>query len=651
MKDCIGCKECLPVGEGDHFCNVVEGLVLEDYKDAQVSPKTFVDNWTTTDKATVSGNENDGFDISGLAWYTSTIQKHSDFSKHDLKFKFTQIDPNCWGYISITKNAPNDVLPSTIDGLYILLNRSAGSGNDVDIMLWNGSATANIIPKLSDFDFTAEHTLGFDKIDNKWYMTFNGVTYTENNGGIDLTSYLSALVDGNNYYRFNGSSDYKFEDFKFVSADGSGSNNYLSVASAESNYCEASGDYSYKAIISNVEGGKTYYYRVGDAASGSWSEWRTLKTQEGDDTAFTFIHVTDTHIGSDTVNGGLWPSVMAAANEKHGDSRFILHTGDLVDGVNDYSQWKDAFSNNNGGIGDYLKETLITSIAGSYHESLASELYDHFNFYIPDDQDTSNGIYYSYDYNDAHFVMIDVNDITSVDDTTYAGGLRATLSEKQEKWLKADLSATDKSWKIVGIHWSLYGSGGSAQEGQVRALRNYLIKIFDEYDVDLVLSGHDHIFERTLPLYSQSNILDYWDSGAVRPGSRVDMQYGNDNVTFDVNPNGTVFLQTGSIATNKAITSPYAYTTYYDKQSEVDLPMYSAITIDGDKLVVKSYTVENGVSTLYDSYGIIHDNKADANGDMKIDIRDLVYLKKQEYPGLAVDLTSLRKKLLTFYNR
>lgn len=31
MKDCIGCKECLPVGEGDHFCNVVEGLVLEDY--------------------------------------------------------------------------------------------------------------------------------------------------------------------------------------------------------------------------------------------------------------------------------------------------------------------------------------------------------------------------------------------------------------------------------------------------------------------------------------------------------------------------------------------------------------------------------------------------------------------------------------------
>lgn len=31
MKDCIGCKECLPIGEGDHFCNVVEGLVLEDY--------------------------------------------------------------------------------------------------------------------------------------------------------------------------------------------------------------------------------------------------------------------------------------------------------------------------------------------------------------------------------------------------------------------------------------------------------------------------------------------------------------------------------------------------------------------------------------------------------------------------------------------
>ena len=31
MKDGLNCIECLPIGEGDHFCNVVEGLVLEDY--------------------------------------------------------------------------------------------------------------------------------------------------------------------------------------------------------------------------------------------------------------------------------------------------------------------------------------------------------------------------------------------------------------------------------------------------------------------------------------------------------------------------------------------------------------------------------------------------------------------------------------------
>ncbi len=30
--NCLECDECLPIGEGDHFCNEVMNLVLEDYQ-------------------------------------------------------------------------------------------------------------------------------------------------------------------------------------------------------------------------------------------------------------------------------------------------------------------------------------------------------------------------------------------------------------------------------------------------------------------------------------------------------------------------------------------------------------------------------------------------------------------------------------------
>jgi hypothetical protein len=66
--------------------------------------------------------------------------------------------------------------------------------------------------------------------------------------------------------------------------------------------------------------------------------------------------------------------------------------------------------------------------------------------------------------------------------------------------LQNDLAATDKLWKIVFYHQAIYSSGPHGYESWVEAKRALLAPIFEEFHVDLVLNGHDHDYERTLPI-------------------------------------------------------------------------------------------------------------------------------------------------------
>ena len=54
---------------------------------------------------------------------------------------------------------------------------------------------------------------------------------------------------------------------------------------------------------------------------------------------------------------------------------------------------------------------------------------------------TNNGVNYSFDYGNAHFAVVNTNDLLSV-------------SLSQLKWLKNDLNSTDKDWKIICMHKS-----------------------------------------------------------------------------------------------------------------------------------------------------------------------------------------------------
>ncbi len=90
--------------------------------------------------------------------------------------------------------------------------------------------------------------------------------------------------------------------------------------------------------------------------------------------------------------------------------------------------------------------------------------------------------YYSYDSGDAHFVMLDSNNVDST----------------QTSWLDNDLATTTRRWKFVFLHHTPYScASGLFSIGSDLGVRNTWGPIFESRAVDIVFTGHDHIYERS----------------------------------------------------------------------------------------------------------------------------------------------------------
>ncbi len=66
--------------------------------------------------------------------------------------------------------------------------------------------------------------------------------------------------------------------------------------------------------------------------------------------------------------------------------------------------------------------------------------------------------------------------------------------ETQRAWLRSTLTDTVTPWTIVIMHHPAYSAGWHGSDGDVQA--NF-VPLFEEYGVDLVLSGHDHDYQRS----------------------------------------------------------------------------------------------------------------------------------------------------------
>jgi acid phosphatase type 7 len=140
---------------------------------------------------------------------------------------------------------------------------------------------------------------------------------------------------------------------------------------------------------------------------------------------------------------------------------------------------------------------------------------------------------YSYDYGDAHFICIDSN--LYLDPTDPA----------LQKWIQDDLSGTTARWKFAIWHHPPFNVGAEHYDEQhMRVLSPLLEKL----GVDFVLSGHEHNYQRTLPLrFAPTDLSAAGDLNKKKrliPGTfTLDPNF--DGVTH-TKPQGIIYLTTGA---------------------------------------------------------------------------------------------------------
>ena len=276
-------------------------------------------------------------------------------------------------------------------------------------------------------------------------------------------------------------------------------------------------------------------------------------------------------------------NTVKAAYANNPEAAFIMSSGDQVDKGTNFKQWNWLFNC----ASDNLMDTAFMPTAGN-HEKSGSALTD--NFILPNlpVQDKDNGVYYSFDYNNAHFIVLNTNDLN--DD--------GTLTEDQLAWLKADAASSNADWKIVSIHKGVYSNGNHVDDKDVSGLRGQLATLMPELGIDLVLEGHDHVYLRT----------DAMSNNEVVKPQTANVTHNAIQYNAKVKPAGTVYAESGTAGVKHYNAKDPASTDELFPRAEMiyntDKPMYSAIQIKGDRLFFDAYTVDGDNSTKVDSFAI-----------------------------------------------
>jgi hypothetical protein len=190
---------------------------------------------------------------------------------------------------------------------------------------------------------------------------------------------------------------------------------------------------------------------------------------------------------------------------------------------------------------------------------------------------------YSYDYGDAHFLCLDAN--TYVDAT----------DEDLQAWVKADLAATDAKWKIIVYHQPAFNAGAQHyKEQQMRPL----CPLFEAHGVDLVLSGHEHIYQRNRPLTFAPGDLTrarvVFSSDRLVPGKfTLDLDFDGEKVT---KPKGILYITTG--AGGKKLYDPGFTDAPAKWLHKEDNNEPYAVKMNTDKYSFSLFEIDGGVLTM-----------------------------------------------------
>ncbi|MFB1481381.1 discoidin domain-containing protein [Corallococcus sp. RDP092CA] len=301
--------------------------------------------------------------------------------------------------------------------------------------------------------------------------------------------------------------------------------------------------------LSGLSAGRAYGYVV--EACGSKTGLRGFQTSTT--SRATTAHFTA--MGDFGTGGSMQAKVMAVMNTPRWRSELLLALGD-----NAYPDGTDAefqahlFTP----MAGLLREVPMFATPGN-HEYVTNQAQPYLdNMYLPANNPQGSERYYSFDWGPVHFVSLDSNCAVGL-----ASADRCTLAA-QRAWAEADLAANTRPWVVAFFHHPSWSSG---EHGSQLTMRRQFGPLFEKYGVDLVLTGHDHDYERSKPMSGDN----------VASGSQRGIPY--------------LVVGSGGATLRPFSTSQPAWSALRDNQAYGFLD----VTVDGGTLTARLITSSNTV--------------------------------------------------------
>ena len=240
---------------------------------------------------------------------------------------------------------------------------------------------------------------------------------------------------------------------------------------------------------------------------------------------------------------------------------FTLLNGDVVNSGNEGAEWNMFFANQE------ISQMMVASAAGNHEyyaggtTTIDARFYNaHFNNPKNGASNVINSSYF-FIYNNALFIVLDSQ---KTENGTWA---------TQKAWFEEVVKAHPTQYIIVSSHVSVYGGANSSNAD---VFRRAWLSLFDKYGVDLVLTGHDHIYARSKKIYNNQETTDrfkgtYYIIGGVA-GSGT--KYNADNLDKSKMDQWYEFKTSYGIVT--VASGNITYRCYDKDKNVIDLLMISS---------------------------------------------------------------------------
>ena len=293
-----------------------------------------------------------------------------------------------------------------------------------------------------------------------------------------------------------------------------------------------------------------------------------------------------------------------------------------------------------------MKSLPVATTVGNHDADNANYTY-HFN--TPNNSELgSNGIVggdYWFTYGNTLFMMLNTQDTNT--------------AEHKQFIEKAVAANPDCKWRVVTLHQDIYGSAEHSNEPEITNLRYTLVPYFEENDVDVVLTGHDHAYSRSKILSGGKKTVEYTDdefdvqlekdidvSGITELSSPFTVAPANIVIgTLDkeeqkyleyleaimdkaavqkeniyknavVNPNGILYMTANSSSGSKYYDLTGRQQSYIAARWQEDVPTYSVVDITDDTFTINTYRTDTN-EMIDSTYTIKKVDVSSAKSQMK----------------------------------